>query len=43
MDKYTEIFKLWDSNADKDKATGADLKYQREEDAADSWDICELN
>lgn len=43
MDKYKEIFKLWDENADKDKATGADFKYQIEEDAADNWDINELN
>lgn len=31
-DKLNEIFKLWDSNADRDKATGADLKYQMKED-----------
>lgn len=37
MDKYNEIFKLWDNNADRDKATGADLKYQIEEDLANYY------
>ena len=38
-DKYNALFELWDINADKDKSTGADLKYQMEEDLADNWDL----
>lgn len=43
MIDYNDVYQLWDENADKDKATGVDLKYQSEEDAADNWDNCELN
>lgn len=42
-DKYTDLFKLWDENADKEKATGADLKYQIQEEAADNQNDNELN
>lgn len=34
MRDYNDLYQLWDENADKDKATGADLKYQMEEDLA---------
>ena len=43
MMDYSDLYKLWDENAEKDKATGADLKYQIEEEAADNWDDNELN
>ena len=39
MDKYNEIFKLWDDNAKKDQTTGTDLKYHREEELSDNWEL----
>ena len=39
MRGYSDLYKLWDDNADRDKATGADLKYQIEEELSDYWEL----
>ena len=36
MDRYKELFNLWDENAARDEATGADIRYQMEENIAEN-------